>query len=97
MIEAKTTVRLNHFILWCKGWYEHAPITTSSYIEFKKKYKERTDFDDVKRILKLDGYEYIRTNSDVLCILLNYIDELIDKGVLSGISELRMLNWNQNI
>lgn len=90
--------RLNHFILWCKGWYQEAPIITTNYEEFiKSKNRNRTSFDMVKEILKLDGYMFVRTNSDVLSILLNYIDDLVDKGILSGNNELRMLNWNSNI
>lgn len=90
--------RLNHFILWCKGWYQEAPITTTNYEEFiKSKNRNRTSFDMVKEILKLDGYMFVRTNSDVLSILLNYIDALVDEGVLSGCNQLRMLNWNSSV
>ena len=47
-------------------------------------------------ILKLDGYN-VKNNSDVLKILLNYIDDLNDMGITSGMSELRMFVWNSNI
>lgn len=95
--EANNDARLNHFILWCKGWYVQAPINTTIYNEYVKRYHERTSFDDAKLILRLDGYELVRDNSDVLSILLNYIDELVDNGVLSGVRELRMHVWNSNV
>ena len=47
-------------------------------------------------ILKLDGYN-VNNNSYVLKILLNYIDDLNDMGITSGMSELRMFVWNSNI
>ena len=47
-------------------------------------------------ILKLDGYN-VEKNSEVLKILLNYIDDLNDMGIISGMSELRMLVWNSNV
>lgn len=98
MKKTKNNVRLNNFILWCKGWYIQFPIKYKTYDEYiSSKDKDRTEFEDVKRILKLDGYEYVRTESEVLCILLNFIDELIDNGVLSGKNELRMVNWNSNL
>ena len=45
---------LNHFILYCKGWYE---ITDNR-------------FEDLKKILQLDGFTPF-TESDVLSIILN--------------------------
>ena len=85
--------RLNNFILWTKGWYRHPRYTKKEDII---KNSKRTDFDDVKMILKLDGYD-VKKNSDVLKILLNYIDDLNDMGITSGMSELRMFVWNSNI
>lgn len=78
------TVRLNNFILWCKGWY--CPIDT-----------EMDMFTQVKQILKLDEYEFVSTNSQVVGILLNFIDDLKDDSTISGKSELRMLQWNSNV
>ena len=77
-------VRLNNFILWCKGWY--CPIDT-----------EMDMFTQVKQILKLDEYEFVSTNSQVIGILLNFIDDLKDDSTISGKSELRMLQWNSNV
>lgn len=85
--------RLNNFILWTKGWYRHPQYVKKEDII---KNSNRTDFDDVKMILKLDGYD-VKNNSDVLKILLNYIDDLNDMGITSGMSELRMLVWNSNV
>lgn len=78
------TVRLNNFILWCKGWY--CPIVDNM-----------DEFTQLKKILKLDEYEFVSTNSQVLGILLNFIDDLNDEGIVSGKSELRKLQWNSNI
>ena len=85
--------RLNNFILWTKGWYRCPRYVKKEDII---KNSKRTDFDDVKTILKLDGYD-VKNNSDVLKILLNYIDDLNDIGITSGMSELRMLVWNSNV
>ena len=85
--------RLNNFILWTKGWYRCPRYTKKEDII---KNSKRTDFDDVKMILKLDGYN-VEKNSEVLKILLNYIDDLNDIGITSGMSELRMLVWNSNV
>lgn len=94
------TPRLNHFILWCKGWY--IPVG----YRFIKKYKElenhperdRDDFENVIEILKLDGYCYVRNKHDVLRILLNYIDELVERGVIEkNYRPLSMVVWNSEI
>lgn len=76
--------RLNHFILWCKGWY----CTIDTKMDM---------FTQVKQILKIDGYEFVSTNSQVIGILLNFIDDLKDDSTISGKSELRMLQWNSNV
>lgn len=55
-------VKLNHFILWCKGWYEPT--------------KEQDLFEQALLALKLDGYELARIN-DVLNIITNYVDDLV--------------------
>jgi hypothetical protein len=93
MTKDNIKIRLNNFILWCKGWYKHPQYTKKEDII---KNSNRTDFDDVKMILKLDGYD-VEKNSEVLKILLNYIDDLNDMGITSRMSELRMLVWNSNV
>ena len=55
-------VRLNNFILWCKGWYEPT--------------KEQDLFEQALLALKLDGYELARINN-VLNIVTNYVDDLV--------------------
>lgn len=80
----KDNPRLNNFILWCKGWY----IPTDKYCDI---------FDQAVMALKLDGYIFA-TRNDVIGIVLNYIDELVDKNVFNGRPNyLRCHVWNQNI
>ena len=59
--------RLNHFILWCKGWY--IPSTEMSFLE------------QALLALKLDGYEFAN-EYNVIDIVLNYVDDLVyDKRI----------------
>ena len=74
---------LNHFILWCKGWY--ISITP------------RDVFKDVMEILKLDDYCYVQNKYDVLNILLNYIDDLKEYGCVKNLNFLKMSVWNAEI
>lgn len=62
-------VRLNHFILWCKGWYQ--PIDN------------RVDIiTEARKILTLD--EYLSCNNPI-AISLNYIDDLVKDGIIQPI------------
>ena len=62
-------VRLNHFILWCKGWYQ--PIKTDA------------DFiTQAQKSLVLDGY---MSCNNPIPISLNFIDELVEKNIISPI------------
>jgi hypothetical protein len=61
--------RLNHFILWCKNWYE--PVNKKGDI-----------LTQAQKILVLDGY--LICNNPIV-IALNYIDELVDKEVIKPI------------
>lgn len=70
--------RLNHFILWCKGWYQ--PVND-----------RRDMLKEAQQILCLDGY--LKCNNPV-SIVLNYIDELVEKG---EIKPIRLDNWNSEI
>ena len=63
-------VRLNNFILWCKGWYE--PIDSRMNIIVQ-----------AQKILTLD--DYISCNNPI-AITLSYIDELVDKGTIKLVS-----------
>lgn len=63
-------VRLNHFILWCKGWYE-------------PKDKHENVFETLKKVLALDGYECVRSKDSIFNIVLIFIDDLIEKGVVN--------------
>lgn len=62
------STRLNNFILWCKGWYESVN-------------NEMDIFDEALIALKLDGYEFA-TKNHVLGIVLNCLDEMIDKKII---------------
>ena len=63
-------VRLNNFILWCKGWYE--PIDSRMNI-----------IAQAQKILTLD--DYISCNNPI-AITLSYIDELVNKGTIKPVS-----------
>lgn len=71
-------VRLNNFILWCKNWYQ--PIDDKMDI-----------IAQAQEILTLD--DYLPYNNPIR-IALRYIDELVDKGVISPI---RLSEWNEEI
>lgn len=71
-------VRLNNFILWCKNWYQ--PIDNKMNV-----------ITQAQKILTLD--EYLSCNNPIL-IALNYIDELVEKGIIKPI---RLQVWNEEI
>lgn len=77
-------VRLNHFILWCKNWYQS--------------YDNNEDiFDSALKSLKLDGYEFA-TKKDVIPIILNFLDELQDKiPSIKNKNYLRLFSWHNEI
>jgi hypothetical protein len=61
--------RLNHFILWCKGWYE--PVDN------------RVDvITQARKILTLDGY---MPCNNPISITLGYIDDLVNNGIIPPI------------
>ena len=62
-------IRLNNFILWCKGWYQ--PINTD--IDF---------IAQAQKSLILDGY--LPCNNPI-SISLIFIDELVEKKIISPI------------
>ena len=62
-------VRLNHFILWCKNWYQ--PINNKMDI-----------IAEAREILTLDGY--LSCNNPI-SIALNYIDDLVKDGTIPPI------------
>ena len=71
-------VRLNNFILWCKNWYQ--PVDSKMDI-----------IAQAQKILTLD--DYLSCNNPI-SIALNYIDELVDKGIINPI---RLRVWNEEI
>ena len=77
-------VRLNHFILWCKGWYQ--PVND-----------RREMLKEAQQILCLDGY--LECNNTI-SIVLNYIDVLVEKGEIKPIrldlwnqEIVKYMNW----
>lgn len=68
--------RLNNFILWCKGWY----ICVNNEMDI---------FDAALIALKLDGYEFA-TKNHVLGIILNCLDEMIDKKIIDALRISRL-------
>lgn len=78
-------VRLNHFILWCKGWYE--PVDKCDNV-----------FETLKKVLTLDGYEYIDSKGSIFNIVLTFIDDLIEEGVINkNNGPLRFYNIYNNV
>ena len=71
-------VRLNNFILWCKNWYQ--PID-----------KKMSIIEQAKKILVLDGY---MTNNAPIPIVLLFIDELVENGIVRPI---KLQVWNEDI
>ena len=65
----RENLRLNHFILWCKNWYD--PID-----------KNMNVFDQVKAALYLDGYHFIQNRHDVMNIILGFMDDLTESKIL---------------
>lgn len=65
----RENLRLNHFILWCKNWYD--PID-----------KNMNVFDQVKAALYLDGYQFIENRHDVMNIILGFMDDLTESKIL---------------
>lgn len=58
---SKETFPLNHFVLYCKGWYE--PVD-----------KNMSKIDFISKILSLDGYIFARSLSEILNLLFAKID-----------------------
>lgn len=71
-------VRLNNFILWCKNWYQ--PINNKMNV-----------IRQARKILVLDSY---MPNNDPIPIVLLFIDELVESGVIRPI---RLQVWNEDI
>ena len=71
-------VRLNNFILWCKNWYQSID-------------KKMDIITQAKKILVLDGY---MPNNVPIPIVLLFIDELVEKGIIKPIS---LFVWNDEI
>ena len=76
-------LRLNNFILWCKGWY--CPVKD-----------ELSIFEQAKIALHLDGYEFIRHESDVLNIITSFVDDLVESKIIKPIrTQIMFQNINR--
>ena len=83
-------IRLNHFVLWCKHWYQPVDNKTDTIAQAQK-------------ILILDDYLYC---NNPIAISLNYIDDLVNAGIIQPISlmmwnqeivkYMSMYNFNYN-
>lgn len=62
-------LRLNNFILWCKGWYR--PVKDELPI-----------FEQAKIALYLDGYEFIKHENDILNIITLFVDDLVESKII---------------
>ena len=76
--------RLNHFILWCKNWYE--PV------------HQEDVFVTLKKVLALDGYGFIQSKHDIFNIVFGFIDDMIQNGTFDKSSgPLRFQNLYQSV
>lgn len=67
--QSKSYFRLNHFVLWSKGWYK-----------LREDYTNCQDnklvlFETLRKVLALDGYCYIWNEEDIILILANNLRE----------------------
>lgn len=74
----KETFPLNHFVLYCKGWYQ--PV------------KDEKMFETVSKVLELDGYEFAKTSNDIMCIILSEIDRYNTWLVQNGLKDLKLFD-----
>lgn len=58
---SKETFPLNHFALYCKGWYQSVN-------------KEEKMIDTISRVLTLDGYEFAKDVHTIMRVILSEID-----------------------
>lgn len=65
----RENLRLNHFILWCKNWYQ--PVN-----------KDMNVFDQVKAALYIDGYQFIKNRHDIMNIILVFMDDITESKIL---------------
>lgn len=89
---------LNHFILWCKGWYVLNPRLTEQY----KDDDEKCLIETLKRVLYLDYYN-IYDKNDIMNILLNNLEKYNEWAIknnekyLSASQLIRNINHNTNV
>ena len=79
---SKNKVRLNNFILWCKGWYR--PINEGEYI-----------FKTIKNVLKLDGYELVKSKWDCMDIIVIFLEDFIREN--PNFTKMRMYSLHKEM
>lgn len=75
---SKETFPLNHFALYCKGWYH--PV------------KEESILSTISKVLSLDGYEFAKDKNDIMCIILSEIDRYNSWLVSNGKQDLKLFD-----
>lgn len=73
---SKETFPLNHFALYCKGWYHPT--------------KKESIICTISKVLSLDGYEFAKNENDVMCIILSEIDRYNSWLVANGKQDLKL-------
>ena len=88
MSKGNVTKKINHFILFCKGWYK--PVN-----------EEEELFETVRKVLYLDDYVCIRNMSDVVSILMSRIEEynscLLDEGNRNFFSVRKLYDFYKSV
>lgn len=59
------TFPLNHFVLWCKGWYRPTDLLEPTEVTLSK-------------VMALDGYSYAKTMREILCVVLTEFESYND-------------------
>lgn len=81
---SKETFPLNHFALFCKGWYQPT--------------NEKEDlFDFLRKLLYLDGYEFAKTKEDIISIILARYSEYNEWLKVNGKNYKSIYDFNDNI
>lgn len=81
---SKETFPLNHFALFCKGWYQPT--------------NEKEDlFDFLRKLMYLDGYEFAKTKEDIISIILARYSEYNEWLRKNGKSHQDIYRFNNNI
>lgn len=75
--------KLNHFILYCKGWYRSVEEEIDSYELYR-------------RVLSLDGYGFLKTKQDILRLLLMELDHYNEFLIKNNYKQLEFFRLIEN-